>query len=200
MSLQPLIPVLVLALVASVTGMVAGASGEGSWLLVASAGLFTAAVLGVALAVNRPYWTAAAALLPPAEITHAARRNTRLAALVYAWGAAAIMAVYQLSDLAWYHFYQYGLGAALIALGLLVYVHRMAVPDRTPPPPLWATAAHGIAVAAGLAFLLGSGKIWSTRADWAANVVFVFGGVAIIAICILALVTQSRLPPPARTE
>ena len=38
-----------------------------------------------------------------------------LAALVYAWGATAMFAIYSLSGLYWRHWWEYGAGMSLIA-------------------------------------------------------------------------------------
>lgn len=193
MSLQPLVPFLILVIVASVIGMVSGAADGNGVAVHAAAALCCAIICAAGVRINAPYWGAAAAEAPLLEVVHAARRNTRLAALIYAWGAGALFAVYQLSGLDWYHYYQYGLGAALFALGLLTYVHLMGQPGRQSPPPLALTWAHGAAIAGGLTYLIGTGKAWSTRVDWAANAVFLWGGLAIIVLCIIAAVTQARL-------
>lgn len=195
MSLQPLIPALVMALVASVAGMTAGIASGQNWLVPVSAALFAGAIVGVALRVNRPLWTGSAA--SPEEdaedLVHAARRNTRLAALTYAWGAAAMFTIYSLSGLTWRHSWQYGLGAALIACGLLWIVHRLGQPQHRMAPPLALTGSHAAAVAGGLAHLVASGAVWTEKSGWAANPVFLAGGFALLALCAVAAVTQMRI-------
>lgn len=191
MSLQPMIPAIAVALIASVAAVILGILGDTGLTAHLSAAAFAALIAGVAFLINRPHWRSTAG--DPIEAVHMARRNTRLAALVYAWGAAILLATHAFAGLDWYHFYQYGLGAALFAAGLLYYVKRLGEPAHAVPPPLGLTALHGLAAAGGLAFLIGSGKVMSHRADWAANVVFLWGGIAIVLISVIALRTQSRL-------
>ena len=50
------------------------------------------------------------------------------------------------------------------------------------------------AVAAALAYLVGSGKLQTAKADWAANHVFIAGGVAIVLISIVSLLAHRRQP------
>lgn len=194
MSLQPMIPAIAVALLASVAAVILGILGDTGLTAHVSAAAFAALVAGIAFLINRPHWRIEKG--DAAEAVHMTRRNTRLAALVYAWGAAILLATHALSGLDWYHYYQYGLGAALFAAVLLFYVKRLGEPAHAVPPPLALTALHGLAAAGGLAFLVGSGKVMSHRADWAANLVFLWGGLAIVLISVIALRTQSRLTRP----
>jgi hypothetical protein len=116
-----------------------------------------------------------------------------LAALVYAWGASALFAVYSLSDVSWRHAFQYGSGAALFAAGLGIYGYRLGRMQIPSIPPLYLTVFHGLAAAGGLVYLIGGGKLDTVKGDWAANEVFLWGGIAIVALCIISVVTQSRL-------
>lgn len=192
MSLQPLISTVVTALVLSAGGMTYGAMTGTRVIAVVSALLFALTVALVAGRINRlpPGSTAAGAA--PEALFHTMRRNTRLAALVYAWAAAAFFAVYGLSGVYWRHGFQYGTAAALIAGGLLFYVHRMGSDAGRSPPSANLTLLHGIAVAGGLAFLLTSGKLASMRGDWPANIIFLFGGLALVGLCFVAYRTQTR--------
>jgi hypothetical protein len=193
MSLQPLVPAIVIALFASIAVMASAVTGGQSWAVHGAAAIFALVIAGASWRINRPYWREAAGGADTAELVHAGRRNTRLAALTYAWGAAALLLVYQLSGLSWYHSSQYGAGAAVIAAGLLAYVHRLGKPEHAAPPPVAATALHGAAVGGGLVFLVATGKIWSSRPDWVANAVFLWGGLALLAICTVAAAAQGRL-------
>jgi hypothetical protein len=190
MVLRPLLPWLLLALAMSVAAMVLGA-GRGDKLIAALAsGLYAAAIVAVALWINAPFWSRT----PAPEETSAKTAiagNVWLAALVYAWGAAALLAVYSLSGLTWRHGWQYGLGAAIISAGFAIFAATLDRQDiRTPSIAL--TALHGVIAGGGLGYLIFSGKLATLRSDWAANDVFLAGGLAVVALCIVAAVTQSR--------
>lgn len=198
MSLQPLIPGLVVVMVASIA-MLVWAVGENARDLTLIASLaFPAAAVLVALIVNR--------VLPkgqPIDEAHepifASRRNARLMAMIYAWGAAAIFAVYSLTQLWWWHSWQYGSAMAFIACGLLIYVNRMENLQSPLVQPRMLDAAATLAliqagaIVVGLAFLIASGKLGSTKPDWPANYVFVGGGVGLMLISLIAARTHRKL-------
>lgn len=198
MSLQKLMPWLVAALAASVIVMWQAAKLDARAVSLAAALLFAAAVVGVALLINRM------ALSHPHREErahfHMLRRNTRLIALIYAWGAAALLAVYVLGDLQWRHGWQYGSAMALIAGLLLWYVHSLGNPASAAASPAALRRAggplamlHALAAAGGLVFLVGAGKLATLKGDWAANHVFLAGGLAVIAVSLLSVRTQRRL-------
>lgn len=192
MSLQPLIGTVAMALVLSAGGMTYGAMTNARVIAVVSALLFALTVTLVAWRVNRSGKGPTTAATEDESLFHTMRRNTRLAALVYAWAAAAFFSVYGLSGVYWRHGFQYGTAAALIAGGLLYYVHRMGSDGSKHPPPASLTLLHGVAVASGLAFLFSSGKLASVRGDWPANTIFLFGGLALVGVCFIAYRTQTR--------
>lgn len=177
--------------------MVLGAGRGDQFLPSLSAGLLVALVIGTGLGINSPLWSKTTRLLTQQEglatIKEALRCNVWLAALVYAWGASALFAVYSLSDVTWRHAFQYGSGAALFAAGLGLYGYRLGRRQNPSIPPLFLTAIHGAAAAGGLVYLIGGGKLDTAKGDWAANEVFLWGGIAIVVICIISAVTQSRL-------
>ena len=195
MSLQPMIAGLAASLVLSAGGMAYGAASGSRSLTALAALAYALAVLIVAWRVNRGAWVADGTAPPPGLLFHTMRRNTRLAALVYAWAAAAFFAVYGLSTVRWQHGFQYGIAAALIAGGFLYYVHRMGSDGTGTAPAPRLTILHGLAVTAGLIFLLSSGKLQSMKGDWPANYIFLFGGLALVTVCYFAFVTQRRLQP-----
>lgn len=195
MSLQRVAPILVLLLMLSVTAMVLTAGRDDRVTTSLAAAAYVIVIAGVALSINIPAWTSPAAFA--ADHIGMMRRNIRLAALVYAWGGAVMLAVYSLSGLDWRHGWQYGLAMGLAAAGLLGYVSRLAA--RATPPPKVLTILHGTAALGGLAFLIGAGKLDTLKDDWVANNVFLFGGLGIVAICVISLVTQLRLSKAART-
>jgi hypothetical protein len=194
MSLQPMIAGLAAFLVLSAGGMAYGAASGSRSLTAVAALAYALAVLIVAWRVNRAAWSENSAA-PTGQLFHTMRRNTRLAALVYAWAAAAFFAVYGLSTVRWQHGFQYGSAAALIAAGFLYYVHRMGSDGTGTAPAPRLTILHGLAVTAGLIFLLTSGKLQSMKGDWPANYIFLFGGLALVGVCYFAFVTQRRLQP-----
>jgi hypothetical protein len=198
-SLSGLMPALIAVLLASAAVMWAAAGAGNRFLSLAAAGAFGTAIVLAALRTNMPMWRAAPPLgCTPQLQADAMRRNARLAALVYAWGAAALFAVYMLAGLAWRHGWQYGSGMALIAGAFLLYVHAMGPGSalREPRALLHAavfTVLHGLGALAGLGFLLNAGKLATVKGDWAANHVFLAGGAAIVALCLLTLVTHVTL-------
>jgi hypothetical protein len=194
MSLQPMIAGLAASLVLSAGGMAYGAASGSRSLTALAALAYALAVLIVAWRINRGAWTEDGTA-SQGFLFHTMRRNTRIAALVYAWAAAAFFAVYGLSTVRWQHGFQYGSAAALIAGGLLYYVHRMGSDGTGTAPAPRLTILHGLAVTAGLLFLLSSGKLQSMKGDWPANYIFLFGGLALVGVCYLAFVTQRRLQP-----
>ena len=191
-SLRPLVPWLVLAAAVSVTTMVLSA-GRGDRLSPAlAAGLLAVVVVAAALWLNAPRWSVRHSASEAEASKAVVVANIHLAALVYAWGAAALFAVYSLSDLVWRHAWQYGLGAALFAAGLALYARSVDAAAGSDLPPLLLTVLHGLAVGGGLVYLVGTGKLATQRADWAANEVFLAGGFAILALCVIAAITQLR--------
>lgn len=196
-SLRPLLPWLLLASALSITMMVLGAGRGDEVLPSLAAGLLVALVVGTGLGINAPLWSKStgSAAQPDGlgSIREALRCNVWLAALVYAWGASALFAIYSLSDLAWRHAFQYGFGAAVFAAGLGVYGIWLGRSRLRRMPPLALTLVHGLAAAGGLSYLIGAGKLATTRGDWAANEVFLWGGFAIVALCLFSAVTQTRM-------
>lgn len=191
--LRHLTPWLLLALALSVSTMVLGAGRLDKLVTGLGAAGLGAVVLVTALAINVPVWRIAAGdASRPERIRSAIEGNVWLAAFTYAWAASALFAAYSLSDLSWRHFWQYGAGAALVAMSLALYaqsLHRLIV---WRPPPLYLTGLHALAAGAGLVYLVGSGKLGTLKADWAANDIFLAGGLAIIAICVISAITQTR--------
>lgn len=198
MSLQPLVPYLILALAASVLAMVGAAASIDTTNSALAAGLFGLAVVAVSLRINLPLIFGKAQVDGEAAI-HASRRNARLMAITYAWGGIAMLAVHFLSGLWWWHSWQYGSLMALIAAALLAYVHQVGDPEshlRTPAVLdrlAWATAAQGLGAALGVALLIRSGKPWFNNTDWVANHIFLAGGTTIAIVSAIAFVTHRRI-------
>ncbi|MEZ5851385.1 MAG: hypothetical protein R3D68_12135 [Hyphomicrobiaceae bacterium] len=201
MSLQRLMPWLIVMLVVSVAGeMVAGAARDVRLMCIA-AGTFTLAAIGVSLTINAPYWEghrSFAAL--PAEIEVAARRNARLAAVAFAWGGVSMQAIYatQVTGLKWQHAWQYALVMLLFAL-IAFHVARALGSAAAEQRARWLRISMPLSIvnallgAGGLVFLTSSGKLALRRADWAANLIFTFGALMIMVLAAIALKTHVRL-------
>lgn len=197
------------AIVASIAAMLTGIQSELPALSWAAALLFALALVASALELNAPWWHAGSA--PPAEVrvsearADAAIRNARLLTLGYLWGALALMAIYRMTSLRWQHGLQYGAAMALMAWFAQVYVHvitNRASFLRSPRALALAsgfTLVHGIAALFGVAFLLVTGKILSAKADWAANQIFLAGGLAVAALCAISVFTQWKLSRCTKT-
>lgn len=201
MTLQPLIPGLVVMMVASIAAIV-WAAGEGARdLTFLGAIAFPSAAALVCYLINQPFRVRRRSL--PGEAIDASRRNARLMAMLYAWGAAAIFAVYSLTQLWWWHSWQYGLGMAIIACGLMGYVSLMnnARSPLAQPRALDLAAMlallQAVAIAGGLVFLIVSGKLASSKPDWPANYVFVGGGLGLILVSSISAFTHRKLREPA---
>jgi len=196
-SLRPLLPWLLLASALSVTMMVLGVGRGDRFLPSIAAGLLVALVVGTGLGINAPLWSKSSGVAARpdsgAVVKEALRCNIWLAALVYAWGASALFAVYSLSDLTWRHAHQYGVGAAIFAAGLGIYGLRLGRAGTLHIPPLTLTVIHGVAASLALIYLIGTEKLATVKGDWAANEVFLWGGFALIALCIMSAVTQTRV-------
>jgi len=190
MSLTPLVPFLAVGLILSVTGMVHGAGRNDANFTALCAICFIASVVVAALFINANAWRKSEASEKASATASSVRRNARLAGLLYTWGAAALFAIYSLSDLTWRHSWQYGLGMAIIGIGIFIYVYRLGASKPSALPPLYLTVLHGLAAVSGLTYLIGTGKLQTVKSDWAANEVFLWGGFGIVVLCILSLITQ----------
>jgi len=199
MSVQPYIPWLLAAFVPAVFGQVVGARVGSPWISGAAALFLPVMSIVVALKVNTPYWERTAASTGADALADASRRNARLMAWTWGAGAASMLAVYLLSGLRWQHGWQYGSGMVLIAALGFFYSLSLGVPTsvlRRPGPLNVAAvlaASQGIAAIGGIMILVMSGKVASHRADWAANIIFIAGGLAITVLSAIAVRTHACL-------
>ncbi len=209
MSLQRAVSILLVALVASAAAMTWGAARSADTALafdpftLAGAAVFVGCAIGVSFAMNAPVWALPTDRVRRGAAPLAAMRNGVILALVYAWGTFAMIGIYRLSGLHWQHGLQYAAGMALLGLVHVLVARGLASPGSrwharwTSPTGrrtlLQLTALEGAAAAAGLAFLIYSGKIASRKPDWAANIVFLTGGLAVVALCVIAVITHRRL-------
>ncbi|CAN0365182.1 unnamed protein product [Phaeothamnion confervicola] len=198
MPLTSLLPWILAAIVASIAAMVTGIVSDFPALSWLAAGLFGVSLVATSIDINRPWWEPGAADDPAAPFA-AAIRNARLLVIGYLWGSFALFCIYRLTGLRWQHGIQYGAGMAVLAWLILLYVHLLAKRDSKLREP-WAlklatlvSLAHGAGALAGVFFLVGSGKVFSIKDDWAANQVFLAGGLAITAMSLISAFTQVRL-------
>ena len=194
-----LVFILIIVFLASLAGASLGASWSNRWLVVASALVFSATASIVAFVVNRQNWRSVPESGTKRAVLQALVAATNLSAFVYAWGAAALFLVYTTSGLYWQHGWQYGLAMALVAAGMAQYARLLEQchPDLTSDNAIERSVvlaiAHGIAVSLVLLWLVASGKILTPRADWAANLIFVAGGLSIVCLCAFLTKTHHEL-------
>jgi hypothetical protein len=203
MSLQRVMPWLIALLLTTVSGMVLAARDGLTVAAVAFAAAFTFVIAVVSVRTNLAYWRPQAE--PAFTFLDAARRNARLNVLVFAWGALAMQALYftPLTGLRWQHGWQYALAFALLAVSAFLYVHlggsnSAATRERLVRLATPLAAVQALVAAGGLVFLLGSDKLQTQKADWAANIVFLFSALAILIVSTVALRTQTVLPRTPR--
>lgn len=201
MSLQRMMPWLISLLVVTVLAMIIAARAGLSSVTSAFAAAFALAMVAASWRTNMDHWTTAAthgsASLEP---LHAARRNARLAGLAYAWSALGMQGLYTtpLTGLKWQHGWQYATAFGLLSVAALAYTHlsgsrNAATRQRLQRLAGPLSAAQATLAAAGLAFLVMSGTLQSRRADWAANVIFLYATLTIMVITAVALRTHVRL-------
>ncbi len=165
-----------------------------------AAAVFASGMGGIAFQINTRYWNGNTSNLrhEDAAIT-ASRNNAQLMSMTFAWGAIVMIVAYFLTDLYWYHAWQYASIMTLLAGALAGYAYLISTKGhvlRTPKAlEITATLAATQAVGAviGIIFLLVSGKLHAGRSDWVANIVFFCGGFAIVIISTLATATQMRI-------
>lgn len=205
MSLRYIVSWLVLALALSIAGMGFAAQADLKFAHILMAAAAAGGLIQVSLVVNLPDWRGLTQSDSPNDIAiNATRVNARLIALAYTWAAVALLVIYYLTRLNWYHAWQYAAGMALIAAAIFTYRHLLGQPDSMLRRPFALrlaealTALQVMAAAGGLGFLLGTGKLMTRKDDWAANDVFLLGGLAIVVLSIHALISQQRLRRRAR--
>lgn len=166
--------------------VVSGSAAAAAALILVSAGLAT----------NRTFWRQGQTVEPPIDATAALLTTTLLTTLTYAWASIALFAVYVGTPLRWQHGWQYASAMALIAAGHVIYIrHLSSMSDAGPAtrPAVGLAGLQGAAAVTALAWLVASGKLATTKGDWAANQVFLAGGVAIAALSAIIVVTHYML-------
>jgi hypothetical protein len=191
-----MLPAILISFALSIFVSVLAATRHAGVPMALAAALFAVQVLIAVLRINAPFWRTGDAQTLSLDW---AWDNTVLAAVAYAWGATAMFTVYSLSGLTWRHWWQYGVGMALLASAALVcaaYLARSRGPYATAKANsvlMGVTAAQVIAVGGGLVYLIASGALHTKKPDWAANYVFITGGCTVILISLASLLTFYRL-------
>ena len=185
------------SITASGAMMLAAATGYPR-LVPIGAGAYTLAIIAIAVGLDRASRTSPGSELRGTDLT-AIELYSRLLARVYLWGALAMQGLYttQLTGLRWQHAWQYALAMALLALSARTFARQVSSPDAADRRQFVAFATplslvHALGGAAGLMFLVLSGKIASMRADWAANQVFFWGAAAVTVVAAIGLRAQAR--------
>lgn len=192
-------PVILLALVVSIMVAVLAAGRGSGWTLALAVALFAVQMLFVALRLNAPFWGSSPPATEGPATVACAQNNAVLAALVYAWGAIAMLAIYSLTPLWWRHWWQYGGAMLLIAGAIFLYAAAMAggrAPYRSPRALevlMGLTAAQGVAVVVAIFWLVLSGKISTPRDDWAANEIFMGGAAMLAMLSAVSILTYRKL-------
>lgn len=175
----------------SIVAMVIGAATGNQALTITAGAMYAIVAAGVG-------WRLAGSGPSDATIHTVAACFAKLIAATWAWAGAAMLACYYLTDLSWQHAWQYGAAMLLIAALVSQYARwRIAPGSRFAEQSMvtaarWMTRLQGLAALAGVVILALSGKLDAGNQDWAANVVFVAGGLAIFAVSSAALRAEQR--------
>ena len=103
--------------------------------------------------------------------------------LAFLWCGLAFYAVYLGTRIRWQHGWEYGSACILIAGAYAYYMTRLSNPDdklaRPPAIDRMARIAgyQAVLIGIGLVWLIGAGKLITHKGDWAANHLFLAGGV-----------------------
>ncbi|MBU2583264.1 MAG: hypothetical protein KJ622_16265 [Alphaproteobacteria bacterium] len=201
MLLKSRMPVLVAAIIGTAAVMAFAAQYGARYTCLGAALGFAVIAIEFALATNRPYMNdAEGALKANADARlFASQQNARLMAVVYGWGAITILAIYGFTELWWFHSWQYGSAMGLMAATLLGFEHLLSDRESQFRSPIALDVSAVLAMAqasgaaAGIGFLVASGKLVSEKPDWPANHVFLAGGLALIFISVASAITHLRL-------
>lgn len=196
----------VVAIVVALTMITAAGAGRAG-LVTLAAGAFATAAAIAAVLCNLDAWRRPFAGDPHANALAASgqlRRNTGLGAIAYTWGAVTMQGLYftPLTGLKWQHGWQYALVMALLAAGSYGFLRTLqpVLPGKDSrgwrghfrlAMPL--AVGQALVASGGPAALALSGKLWSMRADWAANRVFAALAVAILAVSLCTIISHRRL-------
>ena len=177
----------------------AAVNARGAFELVAVA--FALAIVVLAIRENTPLWRGGRPDGAPSPPASALARTTRLTALTYAWCGLTLLAVYLGTRVHWQHGWQYGSVLALIGAGNWIYVSLLEADAngkglaamQQVNAAVALAALQGIAVSGAMIWLISSGKLDTKKGDWAANMIFLAGGLALIVISAVIVKTHLTL-------
>ena len=139
--------------------------------------------------------------LDPAR--RAAARYALLIAMIYLWGSVALLVSYYLTDLSWYHAYQYAIYLAIPGLISLYVFRRHLRPAaaeaivRDLDTGRWLAWAQLVAMLGVLVYMWFSREVAmgfaGENANWAAVSIMLAGAVALALVSLAALRTDRRL-------
>ena len=205
MPLRPSLPWLLTTLAAALVAMTVAAGATRKAESATAAAIFAIVLVATAVRTNSPLWRRSAGTSDAGGVTprDALRQTAQLIMLAYLWCALAFYAIYIGTHVRWQHGWEYGSALMLIALAHVFYFWRIADPkDKFATPLAIARAVRlaflqAVAIACGLIWLIGSGKLSSLKGDWAANQLFLAGGFAIMCLSMImiknyAVLTEQR--------
>lgn len=170
-------------------------------VLVMSASAFAFAFVAIAIAwkINAGVLAQPASAADRGLAARALRTTSHITALVYAWGGAAMLIVYRLTNVHWQHGWQYGTAMLLIAIGLYGYLSLLndeqsaLSSDIAIQRAVYLAILQSLAITGALIWLLSSGKLTSGKGDWAANIIFLAGGFGIAAVSAIVAHTHMKI-------
>jgi len=195
MPVKRMLPTLLLAAALSVVIAVLAAARQSQLTFSIAAALFALQVVVFLARINVPLWGSGAAAATDARW---AWDNSVLTATTYGWGAAVMFTAYSLGGLVWRHWWQYGAGMALLGAAAFIsasYLIGSQAPFRSGAGLrrlMQLTLVLVVAVIVALIYLIGSGKLETPKDDWAANIVFLAGGLTVLAVSVASLITYGR--------
>ena len=202
MYFRKLLPALSIATVASLAAVTYAAIIRAHDIALLAAAGFAFAIVASGLWLRQKFiaqQNSQVRLVPEAASRRALQQTTYLTTLTYAWCAAALFLCYPIIGLPWRHGWQYGTGFLLTACAFAVYLSRLK-DERDPlAQPTAVNTAVGLAAlqagvsVATLGWVVLSGKLATLKNDWAANDIFLAGGLTILCLSITLITTHRRL-------
>jgi hypothetical protein len=163
-----------------------------------AAAVYAIVFVATALRTNSPLWRQSArnANVTPRD---ALRQTAALVMLAYLWCAITFYAIYLGTQIHWQHGWEYGSALLVIGLAHAFYLWRLADPNGPFSGPIAVAGAarlalfQAVAIACGLIWIIAAGKLSSPKGDWAANQIFLAGGIMIICLSMIIVKTHAVL-------
>ncbi|MEM1370898.1 MAG: hypothetical protein AAGG72_01590 [Pseudomonadota bacterium] len=207
---QTYTPLLFVTAIASVFAMVWAVGMASSTLTLWASLVLPLSAICYSLWLNKP-WRFEPATTPALttagsdESLEVSRTNAKLMGTIYVWGGAAMFAAYTLTDLWWWHSWQYGL--AMLAIGGALFAYATWLKFQTDKAQAarilngaaWLALGQAVAAVVALGFLFTTGKIEAMRSDWVANYIFLTGGLSVAIVSLFAAISRwraTRQPQP----